>query len=186
MAWNQSATSAEARQEFKGWNNPVIDHIFMHTRELKQWRLADVLRLPGWTSKSGKAVLIGDSAHAMSPFLAQGAAMATEDAAALAECISRASGAEDLAAVTKAYERSRRWRCEIISAQSRRSGEMLHVPDGEEQENRDLKMAGKPFTDFWDVDVGPLIEPRFREFMYGHNVIEHVSCLPFAMLCGRY
>lgn len=122
----------------------------------------------------------------MSPFLAQGAAMATEYSAALAECISRASRTEDLPAVTKAYERSRKWRCEIISTQSRRSGEMLHVPDGGEQENRDLKMAGKPYTDFWDVDVGALIDSKFREFMYSQDVVEHVSHLPFVTSCGRY
>lgn len=138
----------------------------------------------GWTSHSGKVVLTGDSAHAMSPFLAQGAAMATEDSAALTECIARASSTKDLPAVTKAYERARKWRCEIVSAQSRRSGVMLHIPDGEEQENRDAKMAGLPVTDFWEVDVGPLIEAKFREFMYGHDVLKHVSSLPLILFAG--
>lgn len=176
VAWNQPASSEEAEREFRGWH-PAVDRVLFHARDVKKWRLAEVPRLPRWTSKSGKAVLVGDAAHAMYQFLAQGAAMATEDAAALAECVSRAKSAEDLPAVLKAYERSRKWRCEIIQAQSRRAGEGLHIPDGQEQEARDRKMAGLPHDeDFWDVDLGPLMEEKFRGFLYGHNVVEHVSC----------
>lgn len=176
MAWNQSATSEEAQKEFRCWQNPAVDHVLSHAQNIKNWRLAEVPRLPRWTSKSGKAVLIGDAAHAMYQFLAQGAAMATEDAAALTECVGRAKNAEDLPAVLRAFERSRKWRCEIIAAESKRSGEVLHVADGEEQENRDKKMAGKPHNDgFWDVDVGPLMEQKFPAFLYGHDVVDHVS-----------
>ncbi|WPH01598.1 salicylate hydroxylase [Acrodontium crateriforme] len=59
-----------------------------------------------------KIVLIGDAAHGTLHSLAQGAAMATEDAGALAECIRRIKPKEDIPEAMRLYERSRKWRCE--------------------------------------------------------------------------
>lgn len=176
--WNQSAKLEEVQKEYEIWHNPVVDRVIAHTKDIKNWRLGETPVLPRWTSKSGKAVLIGDAAHAMYPTLAQGAAMATEDALALSMCIGRAKSTDDLPAVTKAFERSRKWRCEIMQAQSRRSNEVLHIADGIEQEERDKKMGGLSCDEsFWEVDVGPLMEPRFQGFLFGHDVKEHVSLI---------
>lgn len=173
MEWNRSANSEQAQEEYRDWN-PVVSRVLSRAKDVKVWRLAEVPRLPRWTSKSGKVVLMGDAAHGMVQFLAQGAAMATEDAAALAECVERAKSSSHIPAVLRAYERSRKWRCEIVQAQSRRNGDMLHMPDGEEQENRDRKMAGLAQTGVWEADTGPMIDADFRKFLYGHNVVQHV------------
>ncbi|KAF3346965.1 Esterase [Verticillium dahliae VDG2] len=168
MEWSRAATVSQAEEEYQEWN-PIVKRILHHTKEVGKWRLAEVPRLPRWASKSGRVVLMGDNAHAMLQFLAQGAAMATEDAGSLSVAVSRAKSAEDLPRVLKAYERARKWRCEAVSAQARRNGDMIHMPDGEEQENRDRKMSQLAETGVWKADTGPMFDAEFRNFLYNHN-----------------
>jgi len=76
-----------------------------------------------WTS--GRVVLIGDAAHACSPNMAQGVALAVEDALVLAECLSRGAGiTQGLAA----YERRRRPRVDWVSKQTRRRDRVRSLP----------------------------------------------------------
>jgi salicylate hydroxylase len=122
--------------------------------------------------RAGKVVLIGDAAHGMLQFLAQGAAMATEDAGALAECIKDLRSGGDIPRAMYYYERSRKWRGERVQSQARRNGEFIHMPDGEEQEHRDRKLAGNPLPSDQDVDCGPLLDPKSTSWLYGHDTIE--------------
>jgi len=74
-----------------------------------------------WTSPSGKRVLIGDAAHAMPPFLGQGANQAIQDAFCLAEKLSELKSG-DIATVKdalKAYERQRKLPTSAIQLESR-------------------------------------------------------------------
>ena len=69
----------------------------------------------------GRVALLGDSAHAMSPGLGQGAGMAMEGAAVLAEELAAASsGAREPSAALARYERRRRQRVEAVGRLSRR------------------------------------------------------------------
>ena len=79
-----------------------------------KWRLVEVSGLPSWSSSSGKVVLIGDSAHAMTPYSGQGSAMGIEDAAVLAQLLADASHGDDLRDLLKLYEKLRRPRCESV------------------------------------------------------------------------
>ncbi|HWM27053.1 MAG TPA: FAD-dependent monooxygenase [Woeseiaceae bacterium] len=65
----------------------------------------------------GRAVLIGDAAHAMSPNMAQGAAMAIEDALVLAECLAEQPG---IGTALSAYEARRRPRVDWALAMTHR------------------------------------------------------------------
>lgn len=170
--WNHPASVDEIQTRFHDFD-PVAKSILSKARDCKSWALAEVPRLPRWRSKSGKVVLIGDAAHGMLQFLAQGAAMATEDAGALAECIKSVSSTEDISRAMYFYERSRKWRCEKVQAQARRNGEFIHMPDGEEQEHRDRKLAGKSLPDDQEVDCGPLMDLKFTSWLYGHDTVEH-------------
>jgi 2-polyprenyl-6-methoxyphenol hydroxylase-like FAD-dependent oxidoreductase len=67
----------------------------------------------------GRVLLIGDAAHAFSPLLAQGAAMAIEDAVTLAEVLARSG---DIGQALRRYEASRQPRVETIRAAVRRRG----------------------------------------------------------------
>lgn len=170
--WNKAASVDEIQQRFHDFD-PVAKAILSQARDCKSWALAEVPRLPRWSSKSGKVVLIGDAAHGMLQFLAQGAAMATEDAGALAECVRDLGPDGDIPSAMYYYERSRKWRGERVQSQARRNGEFIHMPDGEEQEHRDRKLSGSPLPTDQDVDCGPLLDPKFTSWLYGHDTIEH-------------
>jgi 2-polyprenyl-6-methoxyphenol hydroxylase-like FAD-dependent oxidoreductase len=73
----------------------------------------------------GPVGLIGDAAHAMLPFQAQGAAMAIEDAAVLAAEMTVADRPDEAFTV---FENKRRKRVERVRALSRRNGRVFHLP----------------------------------------------------------
>ena len=68
--------------------------------------------------------LIGDAAHPMLPFLAQGGAMAIEDATVLAQCL---SGEDDPARALRAYERARQARVARVQREARRNSWRYHL-----------------------------------------------------------
>lgn len=84
--------------------------------------------------------LLGDSAHAMVPFQAQGAAQAIMDAAVLGDCLSDTTPAEIPDALTR-YVRRRLATATRVQAGSASAGEVYHLPDGPEAEARNARMA---------------------------------------------
>ncbi len=80
--------------------------------------------------------LLGDAAHPMLPFLAQGAAMAIEDAAVLADCMARAP--DDPAAAMRRYERARRRRTARVQRAARSNGRIYHLDRGPKRVLRNL------------------------------------------------
>ncbi|MBU1210942.1 MAG: FAD-dependent monooxygenase [Alphaproteobacteria bacterium] len=98
----------------------------------RRWSLAELSPLPAWVRN--RTVLLGDAAHPVLPFLAQGAVLALEDAATLARCLSVAQlasngslGDDASAAALAAYETARRPRSARVQAASRRNGEIYHL-----------------------------------------------------------
>jgi salicylate hydroxylase len=75
-----------------------------------------------WTE--GRCALLGDAAHAMVPFLAQGAAMAIEDAAVLGQALAARSG--DVPAAFTAYEAERKLRVSRVWKAAQRTGDHYH------------------------------------------------------------
>ena len=69
----------------------------------RMWVLCDREPVKNWSR--GRVTLLGDAAHPMLQYLAQGACMATEDAVVLAEKVEAAPG--DLPAAFQAYEQER-------------------------------------------------------------------------------
>ncbi|KAJ6785101.1 hypothetical protein PWT90_03558 [Aphanocladium album] len=102
-----------------------------------KWNFSDIAELATWSSTNGNVVLIGDAAHAMLPFAAQGAGSSVEDSACLAECISRASTIPE---ATAAFEAIRKPRTTFISAAGRLNLEFSHLEDGPAQEARDAAL----------------------------------------------
>ncbi|CAK01725.1 FAD-binding protein [Bartonella tribocorum] len=100
--WAHKGDKEKLKSLFKGWNSKILQ-IFDHIDEWKYWPLFHMKqnRFLGLD----RQVFVGDCAHAALPFAAQGAAMAIEDAATLAEALSL----KDLS-LTKAlslYEKTR-------------------------------------------------------------------------------
>ena len=92
-----------------------------------KWALFTVPDSGQWTD--GATALLGDAAHAMLPFAAQGAGMAIEDAAVLAKCLgeSKNEGGPTMAAAMQRYTRMRRSRVARVQRTARSAGRTYHL-----------------------------------------------------------
>ncbi|MFG1403259.1 FAD-dependent monooxygenase [Xanthobacter sediminis] len=119
--WNAPGEDAAVHLAFADWNTDVR-RLLESAPHFLCWGLYDIDPLPRWSA--GRVTLLGDAAHAMLPFLAQGAAQAIEDAAALAGAITRH---RDAAGALKAYEGERMARTARIQREARRNGLIYHL-----------------------------------------------------------
>jgi|TARA_R110000850_G_scaffold277152_1_gene424969 6-hydroxynicotinate 3-monooxygenase len=99
----EPCTKDEMRETFKGWHSSV-QALIEGTQEVTRWPLLERDPLPVWSR--GRLVLLGDACHPMKPHMAQGAAMAIEDAAMLTRCFQEL-GFTDYEAVFNLYEANR-------------------------------------------------------------------------------
>jgi len=136
-SWTERGTIADALTAFEGWHSQVRA-IIAAADETFIWGLFDRAPLTRWSM--GRATLLGDAAHPMLPFMAQGAAQAIEDAATLAASLTRHGLAEASTALTL-YEQRRLPRASRLQEMSRANKTRFHLPDGPLQEERDAKMA---------------------------------------------
>ena len=189
--WNQPGDVNEFRSTFADFS-PVVQKLVNLVESCAKWTIAEIRPLKTWSSHSGRTVLLGDAAHAMSPHAAQGSAMAIEDAAVLGECLSRFTTPEDLPAAAKAYQAIRRPRVERVQDMAKGNGAMWILPDGPEQEARDKRskhsmevydqelknigregMRAKPKT---QPDMnGKWPEPAALMWLHGFDTIAEVS-----------
>jgi salicylate hydroxylase len=88
-----------------------------------KWALYDRRPLLKWSQ--GPVALLGDAAHPMLPFLAQGAAMAIEDAAVVAQCLARTPN--DASAALRTYSAIRRPRASKVQRYAARNGRSYHL-----------------------------------------------------------
>jgi salicylate hydroxylase len=126
--WSERGDDNEIKTAFvnAGWH--AIPRMLIGA--VDGWRKWALFTVPGggrWTD--GATALLGDAAHAMLPFAAQGAAMAIEDAAVLAKCIAARhdEGAAALAAALQRYERLRRPRVMRLQRSARQLGRIYHL-----------------------------------------------------------
>lgn len=106
--------------------------------EVVEWKLRTYEELDTWCR--GVVALVGDACHPTLPHLSQGAAMAVEDGAVLAECVARVpagSGKEGVARALKVYERLRKPRTTEMVELAAHSGRVLHLGEGKAKEERD-------------------------------------------------
>lgn len=89
----------------------------------RRWELVDRLPAPGWSRDH--MTLVGDAAHPMLQYVAQGACQAIEDGLVLAECLTEHDSA--VAPAFKAYEAARYSRASRIQTMARQFGEILHI-----------------------------------------------------------
>jgi len=143
-SWTAPGELADLRAAFDGWDARVLQLIDSATDTMR-WALVDREPLPRWTE--GRITLLGDAAHAMLPFFAQGAAQAIEDAEVLAHCLRGVDRAQVPAALQR-YEALRRPRASQVQWMSRGREVRNHLPDGTQQRQRDDELArGDPLRD---------------------------------------
>jgi salicylate hydroxylase len=102
---------------------PGLRKVLASARDWRKWALYDHSPLQRWSR--GRTTLLGDAAHPILPFLAQGGAMAIEDAATLAAVL--AAHQLDVAGALLQYERTRRPRVSRVQTASRQSGRIYHL-----------------------------------------------------------
>ncbi len=136
-SWTADGDIADLSAEFAGWDERV-QQLIVSASSTKRWALYDRNPLDRWTL--GRVTLLGDAAHAMLPFFAQGAAQALEDAYVLAACLQRADHASAPQALQR-YEATRRPRASRVQVMSRGRELRNHLPDGPEQAQRDAELA---------------------------------------------
>ncbi|MFE7462569.1 FAD-dependent monooxygenase [Streptomyces sp. NPDC057499] len=144
--WNAPAGPAEdgaapaaslaraAAEAYDGWD-PLVRKLLQSAAALSLWRLNDRDPLPRWSRS--RLTLIGDAAHPMLPFRAQGANQAIEDAVVLTDCLRQA---DDVQTALCRYEELRLTRTTRIQLSSRESAEVFHLGDGDLQLERDRDM----------------------------------------------
>jgi salicylate hydroxylase len=131
-SWTATATVRELLAEFAGWDERLLA-LIRAAGTPGRWALLDRAPLTRWTK--GTVTLLGDAAHPMFPFFAQGAAQAIEDGAALARCL--AANLADPAAALRRYESLRVPRTTRLQEVSHGRAHVNHLPDGPEQQARD-------------------------------------------------
>lgn len=143
-SWTEPGELSELRQAFSGWHRDLqtlIDHV--EPASLYKWALFDRAPMAAWGKN--RVTLLGDACHPTLPFMAQGAAMAIEDAAVLAATLAATSSTSE---ALSQYEALRKSRTAMIQNGSRRNATVFHlsgVPAW--MRNRATKFAGKRTVD---------------------------------------
>ncbi|MEM7092742.1 MAG: FAD-dependent monooxygenase [Actinomycetota bacterium] len=153
--WNEPGSLTELRSQFASWSpelNAILDQV---SEPIFRWALHDRLPMQNWVN--GHIALLGDSCHAMLPFMAQGACQAIEDGAILSRLLS--TGA-DVPASLGRYQGIRSPRAVRLQERSWRNASSYHLPDGPEQRVRDELYASvdpndsrDPFAWLYDYDA---------------------------------
>jgi salicylate hydroxylase len=161
-SWTLEAPAEEALAYFEGWDEGLRERI---RRCGTMLRGAVFVRRPLEHWSFGRVTLLGDAAHAMEPFQAQGAAQAVEDAYVLAECL--ADHPQDPVGALRRYEVIRMNRAVDLQTSSHAAAESFYLPDGEEQRRRDAAYGTLLQTlpwgtrqPIWEHDVRSALAPR--------------------------
>ena len=119
-----AGSMSELQADFAGWHDTIqqlLDRADDGT--LFKWGLFDRAPMQAWGQ--GRVSLLGDACHPTLPFMAQGAAMAIEDAAVLARCLSADS--EKTSLRCSAMKNCERQRTAGVQRRSRRNATVFHM-----------------------------------------------------------
>ena len=135
--WNAEADADELWSRFTG-QRPEVLRMLERIETWRMWVLCDREPVKEWTK--GRVALLGDAAHPMLQYLAQGACMATEDAVVLAE--QAAAHPDDLPSAFRAYVQQRYLRTAQVQIMARVYGDFYHAR-GPAAELRNQMLAGR-------------------------------------------
>lgn len=138
--------------------NPVARQIIDNGVDWKLWVLCDREPVMNWVD--GRVALLGDAAHPMLQYFAQGACMAMEDAVAL--CAEFDRNANDVETALIEYQNRRRLRTARVQLQSREIGTHVYHPADAHAALRNRVMSAKSADDWYDS----------IEWLYGSTGLE--------------
>jgi salicylate hydroxylase len=132
--------------------------IIRHGVDWKMWVLCDRDPVENWVD--GRVALLGDAAHPMMQYMAQGACMAMEDAVCLADSLAQAAG--DLPAGLTRYRDRRVLRTTRVQLMSRAMGDHVYHPDGPHAALRNTIMNAKSQAEWYAA----------LDWLYGGNGLD--------------
>lgn len=135
-SWLATADAAAVQTGYDGWCGEVRT-VLGALETVGCWPLYDRDPITRWNS--GRTTLIGDAAHPMLPFVAQGANQAIEDAVVLSVVLAHTTAA-NTGEMLRRYAELRRHRTEEVQRISRQNASVLHVDDGPDRDGRDASM----------------------------------------------
>jgi salicylate hydroxylase len=164
----QAGSVGEMRAIFEGWDL-VLNRFLDHVKTVDKWKLMHRPELDSWVSDKSNFVFIGDSAHSMLPYLAQGANSSLEDGAVLGYVLAALRSKEQLPQALEMFQQLRKKRGEAIVRETFAQRNDFHMINGAEQEARDelmLSVLGKEinvkFPSRWQC---PVVQP----WLYGYD-----------------
>ncbi len=174
--WHQQSPStvlSDMRAQFQGWDPTLTKIIDMVDTTLK-WPLLSGSALSHWIAPSNKLLIMGDAAHAMVPYMSQGAAMAVEDAAALAEALHQIDHVDDLPRALRVWEAVRIERSSQMQEASLINGRLWHFPDGPLQQARDEGMRPEVEGRQFVRSPNQWSDPTTQRWCYGYDAEREV------------
>ncbi|EME49494.1 hypothetical protein DOTSEDRAFT_68305 [Dothistroma septosporum NZE10] len=158
--WKSARDNRELVARFAHWC-PEVRKLCSMAGEYLKWKLADFDQLDTWVHRGGKVVLLGDACHPMMPYMAQGAAQSTEDAATLAAALKKY---DSLHRALQAYEAQRKPRAAYIARNTRVLQDWLHLEDGPARDARDDMMRHDDENNpiFWGYNAR-------KSWLFGHD-----------------
>ena len=135
--WDSFGDPSELHERFAGTCEEVRT-LLSKINSWRMWVLCDREPVKGWAR--GQAVLLGDAAHPMLQYLAQGACMAVEDAVCLADQVEKTGG--DFERAFQSYEQLRYLRTARVQVTARYYGDVFHA-SGVVRELRNELLAGR-------------------------------------------
>jgi salicylate hydroxylase len=153
-SWSARGDRDEVLRLFAGWH-PEVQALIAGTEQVFKWALFDRPPLETWTR--GRVTLLGDAAHPMLPYMAQGASQSIEDAFVLARCL--AADREDPQRAIERYAARRRERTAAVQAASREASRVVRLTDPAEVQARNAGLAESPeapvdrFDWIWSYDA---------------------------------
>jgi salicylate hydroxylase len=142
--WNAEGSKEVMWQHFKK-EVPQVLRMLERIETWRMWVLCDREPIKNWSQ--GRVTLLGDAAHPMLQYLAQGACMATEDAVVLAEKVK--ASPDDIPAAFEAYQQERYLRTGRTQVMARIYGEFYHAR-GVTAELRDIAVSGRTPAQSYD------------------------------------
>lgn len=153
-SWHARGAQAQALADFQGWHKTLVN-LLAQADTLYRWPLFDRAPLAQWVD--GRVALLGDAAHPMLPFMAQGAAMAVEDAWVVAHEL-----AQNSASGLLAYQQKRHKRTGRVQALSRANAPIFHRRSliGQIGTYGPMWLAGK---------YAPALIRKRQDWLYGYD-----------------
>jgi len=111
-SWSAKGDVKELRAAYADFHQDVRN-VLEACPDCHKWAILEREPLARWSD--GRVVLLGDSAHPMTPYMAQGAATSIEDAAILARCLKAVEG-DDIEGAFRRYEAHRKPRTSVVQA----------------------------------------------------------------------